>query len=141
MRTNIGIVLMLLSIPYAVWGATHGHGPLVYMGVIALFVFGGLMIARSRNRTGTARRPDLMAVPKPSSPPAPEADVRPETTPAGVVDARLDRTLSSPASEGFQDRQATILPPPPAAAGKPHLRLVHTDGIRMTPEQLRYKAK
>lgn len=138
MRTKIGLFLLMLAAAYVVVGLARGWDGLA-LGATALIVAGGIMLARGHGDALKTRRTGLAAVPPqepavvaptPSAPhpPAPLAE------PPAVEEAAPNAAAT--------DRRETMLPPPGAkAAGRPHLRLVHTDGIRMTPQQLRRKAK
>lgn len=129
MQLILGLTLIFAAIPYATYALTNGiRDP--YMGILALVVSGGIMVARAIKHRRPERRPGPMVVPPawdPMIPPAPRLPTIPPTPP----DDDTKAAPPLPAETQPRRERETILPPKKAEevlAERGHLRLVHSDG-------------
>src|SRR5688572_22488198 len=127
MQLILGLTLIFAAIPYATYALTNGvRDP--YMGILALVVSGGIMVARAIRRRRDARPPRPVIVPSPLDPVFPASPRMPTIPPTPPDD---DTRAAPPPPTGPRRERETILPPKKAEevlAERGHLRLVHSDG-------------
>lgn len=129
MQLILGLTLIFAAIPYATYALMNGvRNP--SMGILALVVSGGIMVARAIRHRREVRPPRPVIVPSPLEPAIPAAPRLPSIPPTPPDD---DTKAAPPLPAETQPRREreTILPPKKAEevlAERGHLRLVHSDG-------------